>query len=298
MDILRELEKDCESRCQKFLKRYYRLIMKLAQRRLGDNFNPTEILSEATIAFHRWFYYHSRSKRTKMPSSFTWFFNKQLDIYDRNGGCSVKDDMEWNTRRYSESDNGDEYARYPSETELDRRSNDSFFVADDAPSMEKEGGLFHSALNNGAEDMPLSEIDEDSGSEMPDDEENAVAEEPYGAKYLICIESFLKNPLLSSDLQKIFRHLSHDKQEANDIAFRRLTRNRSVRSAAKIVRGILQWHLEGTPYRLYTGVCLNGSRHHLLVLAKTEEEAKKFLRPYGTMLELRPLSATDNTLCR
>ena len=298
MDILRELEKDCESRCQKFLKRYCRLIMKLAQRRLGDNFNPTEILSEATIAFHRWFYYHSRSKRTKMPSSFTWFFNKQLDIYDRNGGCSVKDDMEWNPIRYSESENGDEYPRYPSETESARHSNDSFFALDDTPCTEREGRLFHCALNNRAEDMPLSEIDEDSGSEMPDDEENTVAEEPYGAKYLICIESFLKNPLLTSDLQKIFRHLSHDKQEANDIAFRRLTRNRSVKSAAKIVRGILQWHLEGTPYRLYTGVCLNGSRHHLLVLAKTEEEAKKFLRPYGTMLELRPLSATDNTLCR
>jgi len=291
MDILKELEKDCESRCQKFLKRYYRLIVKLAQRRLGDNFNPTEILSEATIAFHRWFYYHSRSKRTKMPSSFTWFFNKQLDIYDRNGGCSVKDDMEWDPKRHSESDDGYEYKRYPSETELDWHSNDGYFASDNDPSQEREGRLFHSALSNRAEDLPLSERDEDSVSEMPDDEENAVAEEPYGAKYLICIESFLKIPLLSSDLQKIFRHLSHDKQEANDMAFRRLTRNRSVESAAKIVRGILQWHLAGTPYKLYTGVCLNGSRHHLLVLAKTEEEAKKFLKPYGTTLELLLLSA-------
>lgn len=298
MDILRELEKDCESRCQKFLKRYYRLIMKLAQRRLGDNFSPTEILSEATIAFHRWFYYHSRSKRTKMPSSFTWFFNKQLDIYDRNGGCTVKDDMEWNPGRYSESDSGDVCTRYASETGSDWHNNDSFFAMDDDQSLEREGSLFHSALNNGAEDIPLSEIGNNSGEEMPDDEENVVSEEPYGAKYLICIESFLKIPLLSSDLQKIFMHLSHDKQEANGIAFRRLTRNRSIRSAAKIVRGILQWHLEGTPYRLYTGVCLNGSRHHLLVLAKTEEEAKKFLRPYGTMLELRPLSAPNDTLCR
>jgi hypothetical protein len=289
MDILKELENDCESRCQKFLKRYYRLIMKLAQRRLGENFNPTEILSEATIAFHRWFFYHSRSKRTKMPSSFTWFFNKQLDIYDRNGGCSVKDDIQWHPRSYSERDDGDEYPRYPSETELDWHSNDSFFAVDDHPSLEREGSLFHSALNNGAEDIPLSEIGKDSEDEIPDDEENAVAEEPYGAKYLICIESFLKIPLLSSDLQKIFRHLSHDKQEANDIAFRRLTKNRSVRSAAKIVRGILKWHVAGTPYKLYTGVCLNGTRHHLLVLAQTEEEAKQFLRPYGTMLELRPL---------
>ena len=98
MDILKDLEKDCESRCQKFLKRYYRLIMKLSRRRLGENFDPMEILSEATIAFHRWSFYHSRSKRTKMPSSFSWFFNKRLDIYERNGGCCVKDDREWNPR--------------------------------------------------------------------------------------------------------------------------------------------------------------------------------------------------------
>jgi hypothetical protein len=292
MDILKELEKDCESRCQKFLKRYYRLIMKLAKRRLGENFNPTEILSEATIAFHRWSFYHSRSKRTKMPSSFSWFFNKRLDIYDRNGGCSVKDDGEWNHRRYSESDSGDEFSpKDLAENVFDWHSDDGFFADDEAFCLEREERLFHSAINNGGEDIPLSEESDDSGDEISDNEEKVIPEEPYGAKYMICIESFIKIPLLSSDLQKIIRHLSHDKQEANSIAFRRLTKNRSVRSAATIVRGILQWHLAGTPYKLYVGLCLNGTRHHLLVLAETKEEAKKFLKPYGTMLELRPLSA-------
>ena len=158
------------------------------------------------------------------------------------------------------------------------------------PSPWKEkGACFIAPLTTELKTFLSQKIINDSEDEIPDDEENAIAEEPYGAKYLICIESFVKIPLLSSDLQKIFRHLSHDKQEANDIAFRRLTKNRSVRSAAKIVRGILQWHVAGTPYKLYTGVCLNGTRHHLLVLAQTEEEAKQFLRPYGTMLELRPL---------
>lgn len=294
MDILKELGKDCESRCQKFLKRYYRLIMKLAKRRLGENINPTEILSEAAIAFHRWFFYHSRSKRTKMPSSFSWFFNKRLDIYERNGGCSVKDDGEWNHRRYSESDSGDEFfPGDPTENVFDWHTHDSFFAADEAFCLEREERLFYSALSNGAEDISLSEEVNDSEDEVSDDEEKVIPEEPYGARYLICIESFVKNPLLSSDLQKIIRHLSHDKQEANDIAYRRLTKNRSIRSAAKIVRGILQWHVSGTPYRLYVGVCLNGSRHHLLVLAQTEEEAKKFLKPYGTMLELRPLTADE-----
>jgi hypothetical protein len=291
MDILKDLEKDCESRCQKFLKRYYRLIMKLAERRLGENFDPTEILSEAAIAFHNWSFYHSRSKRTKMPSSFTWFFKKRLDIYERNGGCSVKDDRQWNPNRYSESDRGDEiYPRYLSETAFDWHSNESFFAADGNPFPEGEGRLFHIALNNGVEDMPLSQEVKDPKDEILDDEEH-IPEEPYGARYLICIESFVKIPLLSSDLQKIFRHLSHDKQEANDILYRRLTKNRSVRSAAKIVRGILQWHVSGTPYKLYTGVCLNGTLNHVLVLAKTEREAKKFLKPYGTMLELRPMTA-------
>jgi hypothetical protein len=294
MDILKELEKDCESRCQKFLKRYYRLIMKLARRRLGENFNPTEILSEAAIAFDRWFFYHSRSKRTKMPSSFSWFFNKRLDIYERNGGCSVKDDGGWNYRRYSESDNGDEFSPGdPAENVFDWHTHDSFFAAADDFCLEREERFFHSALNNGAEDIPLSEEVDDSGDEISDDEEKEIHEEPYGAKYQVCIESFVKIPLLSSDLQKIIRHLSHDKQEANNIAYRRLTKNRSVRSAAKIVKSILQWHVSGTPYKLYVGVCLNGSRHHLLVLAQTEEEAKKFLKPYGTMLELRPLTADE-----
>ncbi len=297
MDILKELEKDCESRCQKFLKRYYRLIMKLAQRRLGDNFNPTEILSEAAIAFHRWSFYHSRSKRTKMPSSFSWFFNKRLDIYERNGGCSVKDDGVWNYRRYSGSDSGDSGDEfYPgdlAETVFGWHSDDGFFAADDAFCQEREERLFHSALHSGAEDIPLSEEIDDSEDGISDDEEKVIPEEPYGARYQVCIESFVKIPLLSSDLQKIFRHLSHDKQEANDIAYRRLTKNRSVRSAANILRGVLQWHVAGTPYKLYAGVCLNGSRHHLLVLAQSEEEAKKFLKPYGTMLELRSLTGDE-----
>ena len=63
-----------------------------------------------------------------------------------------------------------------------------------------------------------------------------------------------------------------------------------MRSAAKIVRSILQWHVSGTPYKLYMGVCLNGTRNHILVLAQKEEEAKTFLKPYGTMLELRPMT--------
>jgi len=294
MDILKELEKDCESRCQKFLKRYYRLIMKLARRRLGENFNPTEILSEAAIAFHRWSFYHSRSKRTKMSSSFSWFLNKRLDIYERNGGCSVKDDGEWNHRRYSESDSADEFSPKDfAETVFDWHSDDGFSAADDAFCLEREERLFYSALSNGAEDIPLSEEVNDSGDEISDDEEKVIPEEPYGARYLVCIESFVKIPLLSSDLQKIIRHLSHDKQEANNIAYGRLTKNRSVRSAAKIVKSILQWQVSGTPYKLYVGVCLNGTRHHLLVLAQTEEEAKKFLKPYGTMLELRPLTADE-----
>jgi hypothetical protein len=226
-----------------------------------------------------------------MPSSFSWFFNKRLDIYDRNGGCSVKDDGEWNHRRYSESDSGDEFSpKDIAETVFDWHSDDGFFADDDAFYLEREERLFHSAINNGGEDIPLSEEIDDSGDEISDNEEKVIPEEPYGAKYMICIESFVKIPLLSSDLQKIIRHLSHDKQEANSIVFRRLTKNRSLRSAATIVRGVLQWHLAGTPYKLYVGVCLNGTRHHLLVLAKTKEEAKKFLKPYGTMLALRPLT--------
>lgn len=291
MDMPKDLEKDCESRCQKFLRRYYWLIMKLAKRRLGDNFNPMEILSEAAIAFDRWFFYHSRSKRTKMPSSFSWFLNKRLDIYARNGGYSVKDDREWNSKRYSESNNGDEfYPRDFAEIVFDWHSHNSFFAADDDSSIESEGRLFYSSLNNGAEDIALSEEVKDSGDEISDDEEKVIPEEPYGARYLICIESFEKVPLLSSDLQKIFRHLSHDKQEANDIAYRKLTENRSVRSAAKQLRTRLQKQVSKTLYKLYVGVCLNGTRNHLLVLAQTEEEAKKFLKPYGTMLELRPMT--------
>jgi hypothetical protein len=286
MDLSKELEKDCDSRCQKFLNRYYRLIMKLAQRRLGDNFSPTEILSEAAIAYYRWFFYHSRSKRTKMPLSYSWFFNKRLDAYARNGGCSVRDDREWNSIRYYESDNRDNFFPGDFEDTLSEKIGyDVLLAGDNDLALEGEESLFHSALDNGAEDFTLSGEAKVS-YDLSGDEDEVIHDEPYGAKYLVCIESFEKVPLLSSDLQRIFRHLSHDKQEANDIEYKKLTENRSIRRAAKEVRTKLQEQVSGTPYKLYVGICLNGARRHLLVLAQTEDEAREFLKPYGTVLEL------------
>ncbi len=273
-----------------FLKKNFGLIINTARKRFGSNFDLDEIVSDAAAAYDRMKYYHNRRKPIKQTSSYIWFLNKQFDISYRNGVVTDK------TRGYavfSESVNSMEIPDV-NEMMFDRFSRDIFFSDEGSPLEREEEILYGSSLidrQEMEEDTEDSESEDNGRDDFPkEDNSRGSKAMPYGPKYLICFESF--KGLLSTDLYMVLSALSERKMHRNRKHCEKLlSTSRSIGDVSKLLRSNLCHEISQVGYRIYVGVCVNGTCNNVLVAAQSEEEAKNSLLPYGKTIELRTMDS-------
>jgi hypothetical protein len=279
----------CKGELGIFLKKNFGLIIKTARKRFGNSFDLDEIISDAAAAYDRMKYYHNRRKPTKHTSSYMWFLNKQFDRSSRYG---VVTDKMWNGSRYSENGN-DLETQNVDEAMFDRFSHESFFSSEDSSLAREEEMFYGSSLIDFQEVEEHKEDSEEMGIDVsaPGANSRKTKASPFAPKYLICFESF--KGLLSTDLYMVLSALSERKMQRNRRHCEKLLETRrSVGDVSRLLRSNLYHEISRAGYRLYVAVCVNGTCNNVLVAARSEEEAKERLLPYGEMLELRMMETS------
>lgn len=266
----------------KFLKKNYGLIIQMARKKFGDNFNVPEVLSDAVEAWHAMKDYHSKSQFTKHTTSYSWFLNKQLDMSYRLG---VTVDSHGHGGRYPENIDG---VGTPDTNSyiLDRASHRSYFRRSDDDGLDQEERLLCVSEEMDESYGDLSEIDE----ECEDSEKRRAVRKDYPSyfpRYVICLESFRMCPI-SGDLRLLLQALSDKNTPLNRGRYKKLLASRrSISAVSDRLRQHLFYETVKAGYDLYIGVCSNGSCNNVLVAARSQGDASKYLARYGRLIDLR-----------
>ena len=244
------------------------LIIKMAKIKFGDVFSIEEVKSDAWIAWHDMKDFHSIGKNTKQTSTYTWHLQNRLDFSYKTG---IREPL---ARAVKIPENGDFQ-----DFILDRQSYNNFFSRDDSAQLSQEENFCY-------RDPALDELDQDA--DFPVDKGNGQKEAfTYVPKYVICLESF-HECLNSGDLKAILKALSNKNASKNRRPYDTLlAKHRSMQHLAELIRQHIIYEVSKSGYNLYIAVCLNGNCNNILVAAKSEEEAKSYLRAYGRLMDIR-----------
>lgn len=269
---------DAKGGLSNFLKENFWLIVNEARNRYGNNFNLDEVISDAANAYYNMRSYHKRTKNTKETTSFTWFLKKQ---FDKSSGFSVLTHSRGNKNLCSRESGAE---KDTNEVMFDRYSYDAFLGNEESP-FEREEQCFH-----GFSELEPSEIEE--GTEAEGENKKPSLKRPASKntdvildseKYRICIESFKGH--LSHDLYKLLRSLSGKRMRYN--RRKAFDTDNSLNQSHRFLRSKLFYEISQAGYSLYVGICLNGICSNVLVAARCEAEAKKYLKRYGNLIEIR-----------
>ncbi len=245
-----------------FRKKYHWLILKIARRVLGDrDFNSIDyedIFQEACVSYLIAQKYHNHEKKTKQTTSFVWMFKKLLKAH-------ICYDYSFSSTFRNSDNNEINIDNYISENDLPFQ--DSIYLD------QEEHFIYNSDLIANNCYYP--------------DELDGCRSSQNGLRYLVCTESLFK--YIDIETLKCLKALNSSSDKSNDTMISICRGNyRSTRSFIKRIQKSIKIGLEQNNVKLFQAVCLNGSRNVVFVAGKDINDAKKYLEPFGTVLEMKP----------
>ena len=269
----------------KFLQKNYGLIIQKAKKKFGVIINVPEVLSDAAEAWHAMKDYHSKSQFTKHTTTYSWFLNRQLDISYRFGVTVDSGHI----GRYSETADGSA-ASDTNEFILDQASHRTYFSGHDEGGLDHEERLFYLSeeIEDGYNNFSVVDGEDDgSGRKARNDSLS------YVPRYVICMESFNKCSV-SGELRLLLKSLSEKNTSLNLGRYKKLlATRRSMSAVSDRLRQHLLYETAKAGYDLYIGICSNGSCNNVLVAARSQDEATKYLTRYGKLIDLRHMDITQ-----
>jgi hypothetical protein len=239
-----------------FLQKNMGMIISTARKRFPLNeVNSDEILSEAAIAYYEALSYMNRFKKAQMTSVFQWFLMKRFDRLARNNLLipEVRPEIQM-----------------PVDADAGRCERMEFNDVADYMDIEEKvlrGGIY--------------------GNECKDDSESGF----FFQRYHICEKSF--EGIVARRTYTALKLLSRQGDFSEKRAM--LCRSYSCSRLTDIIRRIqesLIAEVKEMGCRIFIGQCLNGSVSKILVCAVTKEEAIRYLREYGEILEIKEFQPT------